>query len=33
MAERTVSRLKTDVALQAQSTKKDKGRWNGNKGR
>lgn len=32
IAERTASKSKTDVALQAQLTKKDKGRWNGNKG-
>ncbi|XP_050887204.1 uncharacterized protein LOC127092382 [Lathyrus oleraceus] len=33
MAERTTSKSNTDVALQAQSSKKDKGKWNGNKGR
>lgn len=30
MAERTASKSKTGVTLEAQSTKKDKGIWNGN---
>lgn len=33
MDERTTSKSKSDVALQAQSTKKYKRRWNGNKGK
>ena len=33
MDERTASKSKTGVTLQAQSRKRDKGRWNGNKGR
>ena len=31
MVERTASKSKIDLALQAQSTKKDRRRWNGNK--
>ena len=33
MSKRTASKSKTDVALEPQSTKKDKEIWNGNKGR